>query len=481
MSKQETMFSETDPTRIEVGLKIHDPQKGRPQEPKKRGKLAVAERLQQKINRTKTQTTGLSGAGNTWVDNWLTDSDFMKECKRLEVTDPIAEIVNLDWLELSFECENLIDGVEHQFYKDEHTLSLIKECENRCFLNVYSVYINGALIGELKTMPKQIHIMTEKYAIFKMVNSELYTKGWAVRLKLMVKVLGLTFKKVHQFDIAADGVGFLKINDLLSNNQIYNCGAENYDLKHRGRQIPTLYIGSRASDKFIRIYDKRKELLASNKKYIESFWLNNGLQTEIKERCELVLKGKHSEKLFKNKNFLEVLAVLVDQRKIAEVMANYINRMMDFKSKNEGGKNHSRKNKLFKIDFTKIVKFVKPLDVIIKAFSNGTYKAKMAVRFFHELGHKTGIKHFLNFCDEITENIYHSEWYERRKNLWVKDYERKKSRRIPWLQIFDLKAESTNIKPADLFEKMKLVPTQLHDHLTKLHFNEICKRKRLGI
>jgi len=139
-------------------------------------------------------------------------------------------------------------------------------------------------------------------------NETLYTGQWSA-LYDQLRMMGYTYRGVSRVDIAADGVegnggDFLEpIRNVWNGGARYNSRAV-WQPRLRGNKIDGAAIGSPASNKFIRVYNKSRELKTVDKPWILDKWRNVGVDpVELAAdvwRFELRTKGREVKRYFQD-------------------------------------------------------------------------------------------------------------------------------------------------------------------------------------
>lgn len=229
-----------------------------------------------------------------------------------------SKTICLDYLEVSL-IGNLpcySNTPQYEYINNNCYLEFIHDHGNKFFNTVCSLYIDNRCIGELKYNPKTPFINDETVH-FKYVNHLLYTKDYLKYIDQINKLLGLELHHIVRIDIATDVIKHNLI-DFIKTYQnsvkIHQKGRKKaLTIKSIGKEYKTVYVGSTKSDKFIKIYNKSKELEQSDKPYIPYYWGVNGMDFKNNdvERLELTLKTKQASTInineLNNGNYLASL------------------------------------------------------------------------------------------------------------------------------------------------------------------------------
>jgi hypothetical protein len=216
-----------------------------------------------------------------------------------------TKTVSLDFFEVSYRGK--LPEIVDSFAFDAKNYIKRAYVNDGYFHNVYNLFLDFKKVGVLKCNPKT-PIIAQDTIHFKVENHLLYTKNFQKPFIWLVINLHLKWKYVVEIHPAMDCIGY-NIQDFMfkAHHDLHAFQGMDKGIKLKGRKksfLPygytdgsqgTWYFGSNKSDKFIRIYDKTKEMIGSDKHYIEDFWELNGMDYKNNkvERIELVLKTPH--------------------------------------------------------------------------------------------------------------------------------------------------------------------------------------------
>ena len=243
----------------------------------------------------------------------------------------INQVVNVDYLELSFTDSKLLipvllDNPNTYSINNECFIEYINDVNNKFFYNICNIYINSRLIGEIKFNPKT-NFLKENTVHFKISNHLLYHSDYLDYIQYLID-LGFVYSHIVRLDICMDVITYFLLKFLKrfnNSNSIYCRGrAKKENCSIYGKEFQTYYIGSLSSDKYVKVYNKSKELLNSDKEYIKYFWKINGLDyinNEV-ERIELTLKQKQTRKIDVFK--------LLDSNYLASILKTHFKNYFDF-------------------------------------------------------------------------------------------------------------------------------------------------------
>lgn len=190
--------------------------------------------------------------------------------------------LNLDYLILNVTLSNpKLDFDAHR--NKDFSLFLLKY-GTRNFQSIGEIYFRGNHFATITFNPYDQSIIKPDFAQVQLVNKFLYEpKNWLKNTVLdMMFFLGATVTGVNRLDIALDGlVGEIFDMDLpflhglvTFETKYLICGKEKdfngYNTSKRGLKGWTL--GSKTGDRFLRFYNKSKEIENNPKPWISSYW-----------------------------------------------------------------------------------------------------------------------------------------------------------------------------------------------------------------
>lgn len=303
------------------------------------------------------------------------------------------------------------------------TIDEVRRNGTKHYKEAYSLYLHGEHFGDIKFNPRSS--VLNPYSIsFRVQNHILYQKGWVARLEFIVDTMKLVFNNVTRLDIAVDGC-----NRILSDYKLMV--SDNYEkvgrAKHRAEYsakniVEGFYIGKKGSSKYIRGYNKTKELKEhSNKTYIKEFWLKNGLcQSEDIERIELSMGSKN----FKYINDFD-WGRLEETDYLSGLMKSQLKRFYEFAL--PGEKKVTRRERVEAVDWDYFNAVeVERLPKTKKA--NVTWGAKQSIAFDMResfAGVQTGVKNLwdqaFTKCLDKAEKYNIQEWFFKKIPDWKKE------------------------------------------------------------
>jgi hypothetical protein len=307
---------------------------------------------------------------------------------------------------------------------------------NKLFDRMTRVDYNGEYFLTLLDTPRPAY-MKEDFVKIDVQNHFLYYRNYVSLLLQFLRDTGLIFNNLTRMDIALDGVytkGQVFSPKTGKSSSWHHGGALHFleskyqskrtdwvingrgDYTFRGKKsdksIGTAYIGSRSSDAYIRIYNKREELKRSNKSYINDYYCENGFSADDNlERIEFVFKGKHVAK-FKQEFTLESL---LDEAYLSALCREHFERVSTI-SRLKEDKNVSRRKRYSLIDWSTVVCGTLVRDIPPKP--SKVQQAKQTIKDTHRrissgfVDYYLGVALIHSFLKEFPCLV---EWYEVKK------------------------------------------------------------------
>jgi hypothetical protein len=167
----------------------------------------------------------------------------------------------------------------------------------------YTIYLHAEEVGTIITHPRNSNMGqtggegTRALSQLRLSNHVLYSSGWIDKLTFILDAMKVRLNNVTRIDIAVDGFGFVDDYKRLLSGQYRKLGRAKMQTFHKSDGTPEGFtIGSRSSGKFVRCYNKSKELKIHPKSYIERIWERAGLVqypvVDDVERLELQLRAE---------------------------------------------------------------------------------------------------------------------------------------------------------------------------------------------
>lgn len=268
--------------------------------------------------------------------------------------------LNADWVQFKAECINKNCLTDFTLLSDDKLLveRAIKNNDPN-YLKKYIVSFRGIHVLDLFSSPTNL-AMNSSVVSVKLANHILYETSFDTLIDTLLEKLRLRFIKMTKLAIAADSPNYFVIMDLCRRflrTKTIHIGNDNLSINGKGfnkqnLSWSTYHIGSRRYKKFGRLYCKSSDPEMKNKKYIESFWESNGLQSDKPiYRFEIELGSRHLDKYALNLQSIGQIEVLKSVfRSEVEPWLNfyYIKRSVAKKFKRKDIQlKHSKKYELF--------------------------------------------------------------------------------------------------------------------------------------
>jgi hypothetical protein len=377
---------------------------------------------------------------------------------------PMVETLALDWLQLSFKT---FQNWTEPDYQIGNFNFIRKSFGSKSWETIYDVYYDGVAWGGFKCNPRKTNrILLNNECHLKLDNAVLYT-DFRDQIHEFERAIGGEFKHVSRIDIAADGKNLLHPLKLALQEKIHRVaagGSEIYNkarVTKRGLECSYFRIGSNMSKRYIRAYDKVKEIKASGKQYIQNWWKLNKVQDITKmERLEIVLKSEICKQIFeidyKCTNLAQVLNWIMDSQFKAEVLNKYIKGIYEFRLKNRSRINECQLS--YNLYYVPGILYrpMRMLSTFQKAISDGIYTAKLAMKFLVQSAWITKKKKLAHVAFEIATNSSMISYINEKKKYWAYQVRHRRERTIPFIDFFNYKKGNVelNMKPIPLYEKL---------------------------
>lgn len=191
------------------------------------------------------------------------------------------------------------------------------------------------------------------WMLVQFANRTLHT-GEFIELYQTLRSMGFVYKSTARLDLAADALEDTGGNYLEPIQQVWNGAADYYgkggwrcDLKGR-RSINYASLGSRAGNKYLRVYNKTRELKtaagAHKADYIRAAWeaclgFDPVHEERTVNRLEIQTKGRELRRYFPEesptdpKDADKWIEKLGDRAKVTDIYASLVVRMFDFRTR----------------------------------------------------------------------------------------------------------------------------------------------------
>lgn len=346
----------------------------------------------------------------------------------------------LDWLQLtctsSFQdCDALTEFTIDEYindvaFKGGYTF-VLAPMGTKHFKYRYDVFLRSQKVFDIQFIPRT-SLTHEKYScVVKFENHLLYgeyLKVWNHFQLHTKKVLNLEFVKISQFHIAIDGLNYLPhlVNDYIKGRydiKLLGKSKMNANSFVRGKKIfEGFTFGNPKGDKIMSIYNKTKDIIRTNKTYIQEVHDLHLPNIETIYRCEMRLKHTFLKRLLKDDNQteytqFEILNLTTDSNFLLKVFNTASKHFFEFVYLDDSNITRCTKLQLFPNSSEK-------MKTTKKKYVGLLYKAKLSLHStFKEvlLGH-INVHLGLNYINRILFHYKLYDYYEIKKHQWLKEY-----------------------------------------------------------
>lgn len=343
----------------------------------------------------------------------------------------VNKLIVTDYLEVSFDFQ--LPSIVKSFNICDCVIEMTN-IKNNYFQYICNIYIHGDLVGELKYKPLNRFVGANTVHI-KFENRLLYSKEFNYYLEYIRDVMNFKFNHILRLDIAIDTVKhnllafFRKFQN--SKNIVLSGNHKKIHIEYIGKEYKTIHIGSSKSDKYIKIYNKSKELQTFYKEHIQEFYQLNGLdyiQNEV-ERIELTLRTKH----LKNVD----VQLLTDSNYLASVCRSHYKGLFEFYSNYVAHGKRSKKNVTpislneFRTTLLPVYKYsksysIKPQKMVIKKLFMEVQTVKKLIAANGENFESLNkISIYEKAINEYCSTYKLTDYYNSKQQLWLNEDKRK--------------------------------------------------------
>lgn len=351
----------------------------------------------------------------------------------------------IDWLQISLGGGIRWEGTEATYTINSQIILEDLKHGSKHFRRMATVVFNGENIGSIQFEPRNPEIVKSDTVIFKAENRILYGKGYITKIMDFIELSNLNYKHITLIDIALDseqvGKGVFDFVRQLQQGKIRYVGRAEYTVKSdSNNNLKYFRMGERVSDKLVRCYYKKSEILQSQKTYITEFWKHNKIDTtkEI-ERVEISMKKKELYKYHKFKK-LDDLLYLENPEFLASLFMSGCKGYFEFVSVQEYFKKKKQANRCQKKSFFNLNDLGGSLLLKMKTkISTEIFRLKQLAKTCYIIAKNTGCEIYAAASWEVAHNIQHEDWYENSKKRWDNEYKLyKKSGRYKFLTKFNI-------------------------------------------
>ncbi len=285
----------------------------------------------------------------------------------------------------------------------------------------------GEKLMTITGIPISAAIGTPDWMQVQFANRTLYTNEW-VRLFRQLRMMGFTYVGISRADIAADAVegdggDFLRpIKSSWHGNGRY-FGKGNWFPRMERNKLAGAAIGTPGSNKYLRVYNKSRELKRYPKEHITNAWESVGVSAETLGadimRFEARVKGREARRYFEGESKFEWVEGLADPVRCAEVLESMTNKLFDFRTSTKYTRDAQP---LSKWDWS----YVTPGEIEAMAREPKTvdftmHTKKVTIRALTILSMATSDRKFAEAADDIARASNLQDWQVKSTEQWTKD------------------------------------------------------------
>lgn len=242
--------------------------------------------------------------GSTNFNYHSTSTDLEDNSIRFQVSEKHnIYSISIDWLEFICTWEN---PIEISYQNNTHQNIIVEKIsshKNLNFRNLNRVYMDGVEVCDIFSGANNGRHKFNEVSI-RIANPQLYSIGYLVKIRELIKAFNLNYYRMARLDIALDGQEIMRFDTYLNRyTKSPTIQCNNGAIKI----LPTAFnkkehhwlswsIGSSQSGISARFYDKTDEISQSGKDYIYEYWKTNNIATDKVGRFEIQLNYKRLEK-----------------------------------------------------------------------------------------------------------------------------------------------------------------------------------------
>lgn len=361
----------------------------------------------------------------------------------------VPAVVSIDWLAINFNApdgaaSNLLpwahrdpvpwDNTVSQFPADwERYITQPTDIRTGQFANVcYLTSMDGTKVATIWSDPHNTAFRGANWMQVQFANCTLPTNEW-IALYRMFRAIGCEYTGISRIDLAADalegsGGEWPKVVDMATTGQARYFGKANWTVRNsRGKNIG-FEFGSRASNKFVRAYRKKREMKSKGvKKHIVDMWLDAfgfdpmAVDCEV-NRFEVQLKGKEIRRYFPDERQDAWIERMQHEQNRVEVFASMAVSLFDFRTTTTGNQRARDARPVCAWDWSAVGakrKHVATAKRAERSHDMTEHGTKAGLRYMFMLATVTGDRSALHACDKLAEAVGLWEYYERKKPVWL--------------------------------------------------------------
>ena len=313
-------------------------------------------------------------------------------------------------------------------YVTEPTNLRTGQFRNVCYLND----LLGAKVATIWSDPHNAALHNPAWVQVQFANHTLYS-GELVALFRMFRELGCEYTAISRVDVACDGIAG-QGGDWDQVLQMADMGRARYygkgDWLRRGSRRQTIggEFGTRASNKFIRAYRKKREMKAKGvKPHIVEAWLNafgfdayaaDGVEVN---RFEVQLKGKEIRRYFHDESRADWLEGLANVGQRVDVFASMAVGMFDFRTPTKYARDAVP---VTAWDWSCVHAGVQTVARASRTLAIGPHTIKTGLRSMFFVAHVTCDPSGYAACERLAAAAgdLFVEWYRAKRLEWVREF-----------------------------------------------------------
>lgn len=348
--------------------------------------------------------------------------------------------VALDWLTLSmhgapgtfrrtepwpFRSEELAPGRQFVLRPTPHSTPVFSTV-------AYIEDEDGEKVATITADPHNLTCGPDTWFHLQFANRTLYTGEWITLYHIIRWAMGCTFASICRVDIACDGLDgdggdyFSAIQRSWTGEARYY-GKADWRPRFRRARIEGAEFGTRASNKFMRAYNKTRELKQVHRKpHIESHWtmklgwnpMDTGAQVN---RLELQVKGKEVRRYFARENDEHWVMSLAKPTEQVRLFASMVPKVFDFRIPAERARDAVP---IVAWDWTRLTERPPILaERAPKTYAMTDHSVKVVLKKMWEMSHVTCNSEPHSFALAFASNVgpHMVEWYNSRQQQWRKE------------------------------------------------------------
>jgi hypothetical protein len=262
-------------------------------------------------------------------------------------------------------------------------------------------------------------------------NETLYSGEW-LQIYNMHLAIGCTYRGISRLDLACDGLAgdggdWPKVVQEANSGMAKYYGHCDWLARSARGKVIGAEFGSRASNKFIRAYAKKKEMHAKGvKDHIVRAWCQAFGWNVYKDpnadvnRFEVQLKGKEIRRYFPSEGNPDWLAGLYHVGQRVDVFASMAPSMFDFRTVAKYARDAVP---TCTWNWSCVSADTTLADRKQRSIALNDHTVKVAIRSIHQLGSVMGDQHSIDLAAQYAQAAGQDmlEWYYRKRHQWDKD------------------------------------------------------------